>query len=49
VSVLEFVLCAFFVLFLVSILAGLLAGRVLRWCGCHDDQLSANWKPEERP
>jgi hypothetical protein len=47
VSVLEFVFCAFFVLFLVSILAGLLAGRVLRWCGRYDDQLSANWKPPE--
>jgi len=44
-SVPEFVLCAFALLLLASLLAGLLIGRVMRWCGRHDGQLSAGWKP----
>jgi len=49
VDILEYVLCAFFLLLLVSIFAALLIAQVLRWCGRHDDyddQLSVNWKPE---
>jgi hypothetical protein len=50
VNVLEYVLCAFFVLLLASIFSALLIAQILRWCGRHDDyddQLSANWKPPE--
>ena len=50
-NILEYVLCAFFLLLLVSIFAALLIAQILRWCGRHDDfddQFSANWKPEDQ-
>jgi hypothetical protein len=46
-SPLEYVLCAFFLLLLLSLVCGLFVGKIMRWCGRYDDQLSANWKPPE--
>ena len=49
-NVLEYALCAFFVLLLVSIFSALVIAQILRWCGRHDDcddQFSAYWKPPE--